>query len=385
MSYSTDFDEIRPFEGDEIPIAVERLLKEERFRNAVKFSIPDVNYDEFCTLMRSFKSTYDFQYNLIRPFLFGIANRSTSGLTITGLEHVSKEKSASYISNHRDIVLDAAFFNILLLHKGFDTTEVAIGDNLLIYPWINDLVRINKSFIVQRGVLKRQILEVSKRLSSYIHYVINEKKGSIWIAQREGRAKDSNDRTQESLLKMLSLGGSSNFLGNIKGLNITPLSISYEYDPCDYLKAAEFQLKRDDPEYKKQDIDDLRNMETGLFGFKGKVNFHIGNPINPNIDTISPDLDRNSQIVAVGKLIDHEIHKNYLIYPVNYIAYDLLQKTSRFSEQYTQKEKSAFKDYLNKCIDKIEISNKDVEFLTIKLLEMYANPLKNKLITQEGK
>ena len=180
-------------------------------------------------------------------------------------------------------------------------------------------------------------------------------------------------------------GTSSNFLGNIKGLNITPLSISYEYDPCDYLKAAEFQLKRDDLEYKKQDIDDLRNMETGLFGFKGKVNFHIGNPINPNIDTISPDLDRNSQIVAVGKLIDHEIHKNYLIYPVNYIAYDLLQKTSRFSEQYTQKEKSAFKDYLNKCIDKIEISNKDVEFLTIKLLEMYANPLKNKLITQEGK
>ncbi|MCD7973481.1 MAG: 1-acyl-sn-glycerol-3-phosphate acyltransferase [Candidatus Azobacteroides sp.] len=383
MSYSADFDEIRPLEGNEISQAIDRLLKEDRFRHAVEFSVPGIDFEEFSTIMRSCKSIFDFQDKLIIPFLFGIANRTTSELTIYGMESIRKEKPATYISNHRDIILDAAFFNIQLFRDGFDSTEVAIGDNLLIYPWINDLVRINKSFIVQRGVSKRQMLEVSKRLSSYIHYVIKEKKNSLWIAQREGRAKDSNDRTQDSILKMLSLGGEKSFLENIKELNVTPLSISYEYDPCDYLKAQEFQLKRDNPEYKKQDIDDLRNMETGIFGFKGKVHFHICNSINDKINQISPDADKTIQVSSVGKLIDEEIYKNYLIYPINYIAYDQLHGSNNFEKKYTSKEKEDFNAYIEGRINKIILPEKDKEYLTTKLLEMYSNPLKNKLMIEK--
>jgi hypothetical protein len=236
---------------------------------------------------------------------------------------------------------------------------------------------------VQRGVSKRQMLEVSKRLSSYIHYTIKEKKRSVWIAQREGRAKDSNDRTQESLLKMLSLGGEGSFLENISILDITPLSISYEYDPCDFLKAKEFQLKRDDAEYRKQNIDDLQNMETGLFGFKGNVRFHIGRPINLRLNTISPDMDKMAQVIALGELIDNEIHKNYHIYPGNYVAYDMLYHNTSFADRYTREEKAVFEAHLEECLNKIKIANKDVEFLTHKLLEMYANPLKNKLSAEK--
>jgi 1-acyl-sn-glycerol-3-phosphate acyltransferase len=385
MEYNPEFEKIRPFEGEEIPEAIERLLNEERFELAVKFAIPDVDYEKFSEKMRSFKNTYEFQKDVVSSFLFNMAKGTTSSLSITGVENVSNSKQYTYISNHRDIVLDAAFFNILLFNqgKGFDTTEVAIGDNLLIYPWINDLVKINKSFIVHRGVSKRQVLEVSKLLSSYIHYTLKEKKRSVWIAQREGRAKDSDDRTQESVLKMLSLGGEGCFLENIKDVNIVPLSITYEYDPCDYLKAKEFQLKRDDAEYRKQNIDDLQNMETGLFGFKGNVNFHIGKPINPDVELIPSDSDKACQVASVGKLIDNEIYKNYRIYPGNYAAYDMLHKSSLFSNKYTPEEKLVFEHHLKKCIDKINIPNKDIDFLTLKLLEMYANPLKNQLAAKK--
>ncbi|MDR2474513.1 MAG: 1-acyl-sn-glycerol-3-phosphate acyltransferase [Bacteroidales bacterium] len=381
--YNPDFDEISPIKGAEFPEAVERLLGEKYFRAAIEYALPDVDFNEFSRLMRSCKTTYDFQIKLVCPALFGIADRTTSGLSIDGLERVSAENPAIFISNHRDIILDAAFFNILILRAGFDSTEIAIGDNLLIFPWIKDLVRINKSFIVQRGVSARQILEASKRLSGYIHYVIKEKKSSVWISQREGRAKDANDRTQDSLLKMLNLGGEHHFLENIKSLNIIPLSFSYEYDPCDYLKAKEFQMKRDDPDYKKQKNDDLLNMQTGIFGFKGTVKLQLGTPINTKIDAISPNMDRNTQAAQVGKLIDSEIHRNYSIYSVNYMAFDKLEGETRFAHNYTPNERTAFEHYIDKQLDKIDIPNKDINFLTVKLLEMYANPLKNKLIAME--
>ncbi len=381
MEYNSDFDEIRPYEGNEVPEAIGRLLKEDRFEHAVRFAMPDIDYEAFKNLMASFKNTYDFQRDVVCPFMFGMAKKTTSSLSLSGIENVSSKESYTYISNHRDIILDAAFFNIQLFMQGngFDTTEIAIGDNLLIYPWIVDLVKINKSFIVQRGVSKRQMLEVSKRLSSYIHYAIKKKNHSVWIAQREGRAKDANDRTQESVLKMLSLGGEGSFLYNIQEINIVPLSISYEYDPCDYLKAKEFQLKRDNPEYKKQDRDDLLNMEIGLLGFKGNVKFQIGKPINNKLNAIPSDADKAVQVAAVGELIDNEIYQNYFIYPGNYIAYDRLNGENQFEKNYTQEEKEVFDNHLKKCLNKIDIPNKDIDFLTGKILEMYANPLKNKL------
>ena len=226
------------------------------------------------------------------------------------------------------------------------------------------------------------MLEVASHMSEYIHHVINDKKESVWLAQREGRAKDSNDRTQESVLKMLALSApSGGFTERIKSLNILPLSISYEYDPCDYLKAIEFQLKRDNPEYKKAQIDDLRNMEIGLLGFKGRIHFRFGKEINDKLDSIE-SLDKKERTSAVARIIDREIHLNYEFYPCNYIANDLLVNSDHYKEYYTDQQEADFKEYLAKQIDKIKLENKDIPFLRTKILEMYSNTLKNYLIAK---
>jgi hypothetical protein len=266
-----------------------------------------------------------------------------------------------------------------LIDKGLETFEVAIGDNLLIYPWIKDLVRLNKSFIVKRDLPVRQQLIASMELSSYIHYTIKEKKQSIWIAQREGRAKDSNDLTQESILKMLNLGGTGSVLENLASIQIVPVSISYEYDPCDYLKAREMQIKRDNPEYKKTVQDDLVNMQTGIMGSKGRVFFKISSCISDELSKMEPGMHKNELFDKIANLIDRRVHVNYHLYPGNYIATDLLDGLDCFSNSYSTKEKENFVSYLKQQLDKIDLKEKDEDFLRKRMLDMYANPLKNKI------
>ena len=382
MKYN--FDEIRSFNSEEVPAAIERLCNEKQFMKVVSTLFPLMPKEQLKQKLLNFKTTEELQSEMIIPFLQYLEANMTTGLCLNGLENIDKNKKYLFVSNHRDIILDSSFLGYLLVQNGMETEEIAIGDNLLIYPWIEDLVRINRSFIVQRGLSTRQILESSQRLSAYLRHVLNEKKNSIWIAQREGRAKDSNDLTQESLLKMFLLAGkSSNIIENLKELNICPLSISYEYDPCDFLKAKEFQLKRDNPDYKKTQQDDLTNMETGVMGFKGKVVYSIAGCINDELDFIEQKkLTRNEQISFVAKLIDKHIHKNFVIFPNNKIAYDELYGDNEFSKSYSKSEKDRFDEYLDKQIRKIDLENKDREFLKHKMLEMYSNPLKNYLATQ---
>lgn len=376
------FDDIAPLYDFEVQQTMKELVVDPGFINAVKYIFPDMDWDSFTSRLLNFDTKFDFQANIISPFVWGMAGRTSTSVNSDGYENIDKEKQYLYLSNHRDIILDAGLLNIILHDKGFNTTEIAIGDNLLVFPWIKKLVRLNKSFIVQRGVSVRQMLEVSKHLAEYIHYAIVEKKESIWLAQREGRAKDSNDRTQGSLLKMLSLAPEkANFIDSLKELNIIPLSISYEYDPCDYLKAREFQLKRDNPEYKKSQKDDLVNMETGLLGFKGHIHFQFGKQINNELEKFR-DADKKQQVDMAAHCIDTEIHKNYKIYPCNYIAYDLLENTDRFKDHYTGEDQSNFKKYLNKQIDKIILENKDFDFLWHNMLIMYSYTLKNHIIAK---
>lgn len=377
------FDDIAPLYDNEVKQTIEELLSDPAFMNAIGYMFPSIGQVDFSGEMRSYNTKRDFQTRMISPFVWGIARKTTTSLEAGGWENIDKDKQYLYMSNHRDIVLDAGFLNIILDKNGFNTTEIAIGDNLLVYPWIKQLVRLNKSFVVQRDVSMRQMLEVSKHLSEYIHYAILEKKESIWLAQREGRAKDSNDRTQESLLKMVAMyPENGTFIDNLKEVNIIPLSISYEYDPCDFLKAQEFQLKRDNPEYKKTQRDDLFNMETGLLGFKGEVYFYIGRQINDELEKLK-SLDRKQQLAGAAKCVDDEIHRNYKIFPNNYIAYDLLEQTGRFSDKYTQAEKEKFEAYLRNQIDKITIPDKDFDYLWQCMLTMYANILKNHLAVKD--
>ena len=268
---------------------------------------------------------------------------------------------------------------MLLVDNGQNTVEIAIGDNLLIFPWIKKLVRINKSFIVQRALTMRQMLEASARMSRYMHLAINEKKENIWIAQREGRAKDSDDRTQDSVLKMMAMGGEGSIVERLKDLNITPAAISYEYDPCDYLKAKEYQQKRDNPDFKKSREDDLLNMQTGIFGRKGKIHFQLTSCINDKLDNLDPAMPKTEVFTAISAMIDKQIHANYRFYPGNYVAYDWLTGENLFTDKYTAEEKNIFEQYINGQLAKIDLPNKDEEFLREKMLVMYANPVKNYL------
>ncbi len=379
-----NFDEIRSLYPEEIPAAMQKLVEEKPFMKVVSTLFPLMPKDQLKQKLLGFKNADDLQKEMVYPFLQYLEANMTTGITLTGVENIDKEKQYLYISNHRDIVLDSALFCAKLLEKGIDTVEIAIGDNLLIIPWIEQFVRINKSFIVQRGLTARQILESSKRLSAYLRFALHEKGNSIWIAQREGRAKDSDDRTQESLLKMFNLGGNSNqVIENLKELNICPLSISYEYDPCDFLKAKEFQQKRDNPEHKKSQQDDLINMQTGVMGYKGKVVYHMAGSINDELDAITEETsNRNEQIELAAKLIDYHIHSNYTVYPNNKIAYDEIYGDHEFAKDYSEEEKEQFEEYLDKQIRKIDLENKDRDFLRRKMLEMYANPLRNYLTTQ---
>ena len=380
-----NFDDIRPYNNDEVHDAIESLVSSKGLNNALSYIKPDLNWEQFVIAMRMCRTKKDFKEILAYQAVMEIAKKTTFSLTISGRSRIPENKSCTFISNHRDIVLDAAFLNALLLDIGHGMTQIAIGDNLLIHPWIDTVVRLNNCFIVKRDISVRQLLKSSMQLSAYIHHTLKNSGESLWIAQREGRAKDSNDQTQSSVLKMLNMAGErDNVLENIMSLNIVPIAISYEFDPCDYLKAKEFQQKRDNPDFVKSKRDDLFNMETGLLGYKGRVHFTIGSPINDKLALLADkNLDKNAMINAIAGIIDKEIYKHYRFYEYNYIAYDMLRQSVLFRTNYDLRDKAQFETYLQKQIELIDLPNKDEAFLRIKILEMYSNPLKNHLNNTE--
>ena len=386
-----EFDEIRPYEAEEMKQAFEDLLNDRQFQVVLKGFVPWLPKSMRNGLLRlafkGVKTPLDFQKRFMKPIVKFIMRKHTDGcsfddtrLTGTGPAGRSatrgtcpRESRYTFVSNHRDIVLDSAFLDVLLVDSGYPTTvEIGIGDNLLIYPWIKRLVRMNKAFTVRRGLSLRETLAASQLMSRYIHYAVTQKKENIWIAQREGRAKDSSDHTQDAVLKMLAMGG------DLKELNIVPLTISYEYDPCDYLKAQEFQQKRDNPSFKKSRQDDLDNMKTGIFGYKGRVVYRSAAPVNTWIDELA-ELPKTEYYKAFGERMDREIHRGYELFPCNYIALDELNGNSENAGHYTDADKQRFETYLAGQLAKIKIDNKDEAFLRERILTMYANPVRNKV------
>ena len=406
-----EFDEIRPYEASEMQQAFNDLLNDRQFSTIMKGFAPWLPKGLRNGLLRlaftGVKTPLDFQKRFMKPIVWHIIHKHTDGCTFddsklecrtesvefataqpssaapTSVENSklytlnSKlEKRYTFLSNHRDIVLDSAFLDAKLVEAGYPTTvEIGIGDNLLIYPWIKRLVRMNKAFTVRRGLTAHEMMRSSQLMSRYIHYAVTEKKENIWIAQREGRAKDSSDHTQDAVLKMLAMGG------ELRELNICPLTISYEFDPCDYLKAQEFQQKRDNPAFKKSRQDDLDNMKTGIFGYKGRVHYRCGTPINQWLAELD-GLPRNEYFQQLSQRIDQEIHAGYRLYPCNYIALDRLEGTSTYADQYTAKDIERFDKYLAGQLAKISIPNKDEAFLRERMLTMYANPVRNYLKTK---
>ena len=371
------FDAIRPFEPEELPEVFERLLGNAQFAQVVAYVFKDVPFDMLAQKMRACKTNLEFQVAFCYPFIKWLLQKASLGCDMN-VDAIDMEKRYTFVSNHRDIVLDSALLDVLLVDAGCKTTcEIAIGDNLLSLPWIKDLVRINKSFIVERSVSLRQMLLSSKRLSDYMHLVIAQKHDNVWIAQREGRAKDSNDRTQESIIKMMVMGGEGSLVERLKGLHIVPLAISYEYDPCDFLKAQEFQLKRDIADWKKGPMDDVVSMQTGIMGYKGHIHYDAAPCIDAWLDTLDPDMPKADFFKAVATHIDEEVFRRYRLYPSNYVALDELEGTTAHADRYTAEQKAQFDGYITQQMAKIQLPDKDEAFLRERLLTMYANPTRN--------
>ena len=375
-----EFDEIRPYEPEEMKQAFEDLLNDRQFNVLMKGFAPwlpkGIRNGLLRLAFKGVKTPLDFQKRFMKPIVKYIIRKHTDGCTFDDKAISAYPKPDfryTFVSNHRDIVLDSAFLDVKLVGDGYPTTvEIGIGDNLLIYPWIKRLVRMNKAFTVRRGLSLRETLAASQLMSRYIHFAVTQKKENIWIAQREGRAKDSDDRTQEAVLKMLAMGG------DLRELNIVPLTISYEYDPCDYLKAREFQQKRDNPAFRKSRQDDLDNMKTGIFGYKGRVVYRTAAPVNTWIDELK-DLPKTEYYKVVAERMDKEIHRGYELFPCNYIALDELNGNSANVAHYTETDKQRFEKYLAGQLAKITLDNKDEAYLRERILTMYANPLLNKL------
>ena len=379
MKIPEKYDSIRPYEPEELPEVYERLIADEQFKAVVGKVFPQVPFEALAAKLKQCKTNLDFQIAFCYPFLKDLLSKASKGCDID-ISAIDNTRRYTFVSNHRDIVLDSALLDVMLIEADFKTTcEIAIGDNLLAAPWIEDLVRVNKSFIVKRSAGIREMLVNSRTMAEYMHLVINEKHDNIWIAQREGRAKDSDDRTQESIVKMMAMGGEGTVTERLQQLHIVPVAISYEYDPCDWLKAQEFQLKRDVEGWKKTKADDVLSMQTGIMGYKGHIHYHCAPCIDDFLASLPEDTPKADIFRIIAEHIDKGIHANYRLYANNYIAIDMLEGGNRMAEHYTPEDKAKFEMYLAGQLDKIVIPNKDEAFLKDCMLKMYANPAINKL------
>jgi len=376
MIPESEYDDIRPYCDSEVPEVIERLIKNDDFLKFAQQLFPGLSRENIEQSLSQVKNVDDFQSKFIIRLAENIINNTTKGISIEGLDKLDPNESYLFISDHRDIILDSALLNILLYRNNFPTTEIAIGSNLLIQPWITDLVKLNKSFVVKRDSSVRDMLVNSNQLSTYIQYALNTKKSSVWIAQRQGRTKDGDDRTQQSLLKMLQMSDRKNFAEHFKNLRIVPVAISYEYEPCDGLKSRELFLKETELGYKKTPKDDLLSMLKGMINEKGRVHFRVGKPISKMLDVIEEMDDSRDKFKALAELIDYKIHKNFKLWPDNYIAYDILNESKEYYDKYSEEEKFFFLKHMDKKLGTVE---GDRERLKEIFLDIYANPVKNQI------
>ncbi len=364
------FDAIRPYYDHEVNEVVARLLNDESYLQLARVFFPGSD-DDIKAYTSSINSNLEFQAKVVYPAIQNILENSSDGLTCSGIDRLDPKQGYLFISNHRDIILDSALINNVLYENGHNTTEIAIGNNLLTQPWIKDLVKLNKSFIVHRDVSPRQLVLYSQRLSNYIRHNITERMASVWIAQKEGRTKDGNDQTHAGLLKMFGMGG-SDFIADYKALNIVPVSLSYEYDPCDALKVEELHFQDPNITVEEDQVVDMNNMITGVKGRKGKIHIAFGTPIQQELDALK-ELNKNEQFKALASLIDAQIYRNYVLYPCNYIAADMLNEP-KYTDRYTVAERAAFHQYIEQQANTLP---HDRQKVVQTLVEMYAYPVWN--------
>ena len=375
------FEDIRSYLDKEIPAAMEYFVNDELSLSVAKLALPGKTDDEVKELLKSIKTTDEFQHIMMTRFVRLIESTSMKGVVTQGFEHIDKNKAYLFTGNHRDITLDAFILQMYMLENGLDTCNIAFGDNLILNKTIEVFSKSNKMFKVLRSQNVRELAQNSQHLSDYIRYLIREKK-SVWIAQRNGRTKDGNDKTDHGLINMFSMSGDrKNLVPNLTELNITPIATSYEYEPCAMMKARESYLKERDGVYVKKPMEDMDSIVSGLTKKKGIMNIAICPTITYDDLKQYEGAEKHEIVKAVSDMIDERIYANYRLYPNNYIASDWLSGSSTFKKYYTKEEEDVFKAYCDKIFSKLyeELGSEAEKRFTEILLGIYAIPVQNKL------
>lgn len=369
------FDAIRSFYDSEINEAIVKVIDHPMMKALMNFCFPGTDDEIWKEQIRRTHSIRDFQCNFIYHGVQQVLEKSSEGLTTSGFEKLEKNTPYLFMSNHRDIVLDTSLLNASLFDHGLTMTASAIGDNLIKKSFLKTLSKLNRNFMVQRGLSPRDMLASSKLLAEYMAQLMLHENRSVWIAQREGRTKDGNDETNPGVLKMIAMGSDEpNIMDYFKKIKIVPVSISYEYDPTDALKMPQLLAEANNEIYIKEKNEDFKTLLSGIIGQKKRIHIHIGDVLDTKIDEISKNVESsNKQVQALAQVIDDSILKNYKLWTTNFIAYDIVNNCKCFAHLYTENEKLLFERRLEMRIDHEHPIAKQG------FLDMYANPVVNKL------
>jgi len=373
------FDAIRPFYDSEINEALHDVVNHPMMKTMMNFTFPEVEDEVWKEQLKKTHSIRDFQCNFIYNTIQKVLEKSSEGLTTSGFEKLEPNTSYLFISNHRDILLDTTLLNVCLFEHGLVMTASAIGDNLVKKAFLATLAKLNRNFLVLRGLTPREMLQSSKLLAEYMGQLLLRENRSVWIAQREGRTKDGNDETNPGVLKMIGMGSDEkNLMDYFKKLKIVPVSISYEYDPTDVLKMPQLMAEANNEVYVKDKNEDFMTILSGIMGTKKRIHISVGDVLDTQIDQIVAENDNaNKQVQALAQTIDDAILKNYQLWPTNFIAYDIVNETNRFADKYKDSEKQLFERRLEMRI------GSDNPVTRQGFLAMYANPVVNKLKYQD--
>ncbi len=369
------FDSIRHYHDFEVNAVFKSIANHPMMKALMGFTFPDTPESEWMERLKDVHTIQDFQEQFIYYSVRKVLEKSSEGLTTSGFDKLDKDTPYLFISNHRDIILDTSLLNVALKDHGLIMTSSAVGDNLVQKSFLLALSKLNRNFLVKRGLPPRELLESSKLMSEYIYYLLREENRSVWIAQREGRTKDGNDSTHQGVLKMLGMASDeAELMDFFKKIRIVPVSISYEYDPTDALKMPQLLAKSKDEIYIKEKNEDFVNLLSGVIGQKKHIHMHVCDVLDQELEEVkSHSCNNNKQIQAVAQIIDEAILRTYKLWPTNFIAYDIMFNTDRFASRYTIKEKQLFERRLELRVDK------ENKVIVDGFLAMYANPVVNKL------
>lgn len=375
-----DFEPVRPYNDSEVPAAIEAITKDVFFPMVVKYCAPEANVDEVIQMFSQIKTVRDFQSQVMHAAINAIIKKTTDGVSSDGFEKLDNRKRHMFIANHRDIVLDSAILDVLLFERGIDTCQITFGSNLMKGNLVVNIGKLNKMFRIIRGGNIKDFYKNSVEVSAYMRYAITELHDSVWIAQRNGRTKDGNDKTEVGVLKMFSLSSEKSFVDNLDELSIAPVSVSYEYEPCDFLKTAELYISRFQ-KYIKGENEDLNSILTGIKQPKGRIHISVTDPITREELEICDKKEKNDKLVALASLIDQRIYKGFKLFKTHFIAYDLLYGDT-YTDRYTAKEKDDFIAYMNEGLSKLgeEMDRSELEQI---FLHIYANPVLNCLSNEK--